>query len=119
MLHTDADTNSVSMSLEAYLVWLFGYVMFSNTHKNSVDKFLYTEGALSRRGQGPCTSVQLGISCSGSHLSCMLTLTDCPLLLQLTRGFTSIELAWITSCMKSSYRVRVRLTLDRPTMDTL
>jgi ABC-type sulfate transport system permease component len=40
MLHPDADTNNVSRSLEAYLVWLFGYVMFPNTHRNSVGKFL-------------------------------------------------------------------------------
>ncbi len=38
MLHEDADDYSVSRSLEAYLLWLFGAMMFSNTHGDSVDK---------------------------------------------------------------------------------
>src|SRR5438105_1600157 len=40
MLHEDADDYSVSRSLEAYLLWLFGAMMFSNTHGDSVDKVL-------------------------------------------------------------------------------
>ena len=36
----DADENSVTRSLEAYLLWLFGYIMFNNTHGNSVDRIL-------------------------------------------------------------------------------
>jgi hypothetical protein len=36
----DVDTNSVSTRLEAYLMWLFGYVMLNNNHGTSVDKFL-------------------------------------------------------------------------------
>ena len=40
MLDEDADDDSVSRSLEAYLLWLFGYVMFNNGHGNSVDKIL-------------------------------------------------------------------------------
>ena len=40
MLDEDADDDSVSKSLEAYLLWLFGYVMFNNGHGNSVDKIL-------------------------------------------------------------------------------
>ena len=35
MLDEDADDDSVSRSLEAYLLWLFGYVMFNNRHRNS------------------------------------------------------------------------------------
>ena len=40
MLQDFADENSVSRSLEAYLLWLFGYIMFNNGHGNSVDKIL-------------------------------------------------------------------------------
>lgn len=39
-LAADADEYSVTRSLEAYLLWLFGYVMFNNSHGNSVDKIL-------------------------------------------------------------------------------
>ena len=40
LLPADADEYSVTRSLEAYLVWLFGYIMFNNTHGNSVDRIL-------------------------------------------------------------------------------
>ena len=39
-LDEDADEYSVTRSLEAYLLWLFGYIMFNNTHGNTVDKIL-------------------------------------------------------------------------------
>ena len=39
-LDADADEYSVTRSLEAYLLWLFGYIMFNNTHVNSVDRIL-------------------------------------------------------------------------------
>ena len=35
LLAADADEYSVTRSLEAYLLWLFGYIMFNNTHGNS------------------------------------------------------------------------------------
>ena len=40
MLDEDADDDSMSRSLEAYLLWLFSYVMFNNRHGNFVDKIL-------------------------------------------------------------------------------
>ncbi|WVZ55652.1 hypothetical protein U9M48_006286 [Paspalum notatum var. saurae] len=39
-LHPDADDDSVRRSLEAYLLWLFGFIMFKNGTSNSVDKVL-------------------------------------------------------------------------------
>ena len=39
-LDADADEYSVTRSLEAYLLWLFGYIIFNNTHGNSVDRIL-------------------------------------------------------------------------------
>ena len=40
MLHEDADDYSVSRSLEAYLLWLFGCIMFNNSHGDSIDRIL-------------------------------------------------------------------------------
>ena len=40
LLAKDANEYSVTKSLEAYLLWLFGYIMFNNTHGNSVDRIL-------------------------------------------------------------------------------
>nr|AAZ06229.1 putative mutator-like transposase [Oryza sativa Indica Group]AAZ06234.1 putative mutator-like transposase [Oryza sativa Indica Group] len=37
LLHPDADDYSVRRSLEAYLLWLFGWVMFTSTHGHAVD----------------------------------------------------------------------------------
>ena len=36
----DADEDSVTRSLEAYLLWLFGYIMFNNSHVTYVDRVL-------------------------------------------------------------------------------
>ena len=36
----DADDDSVTRSLEAYLLWLFGYIMFNNSHGAYVDRVL-------------------------------------------------------------------------------
>src|SRR5207237_10926493 len=35
MLAEDADIGSINRSLEAYLLWLFGCIMFNNSHNNS------------------------------------------------------------------------------------
>ena len=40
MLVEDANDDSVSRSLEAYLLWLFGWIMFNNSHRNNIDKVL-------------------------------------------------------------------------------
>ena len=40
LLPADADEYSVTRSLEAYLIWLFGYIIFNNTHGNSVNRIL-------------------------------------------------------------------------------
>ena len=36
----DADEDSVTRSLEAYMLWLFGYIMFNNSHRAYVDRVL-------------------------------------------------------------------------------
>ena len=40
MLAVDADIGSVDRSLEAYLLWRFGCIMFNNSHGDSVDRVL-------------------------------------------------------------------------------
>src|SRR5881394_3728975 len=40
MLAEDADIDSVTKSLEAYLLWLFGCIMFNNSHGDSIDRVL-------------------------------------------------------------------------------
>ena len=40
MLAEDADIDSVTRSLETYLLWLFGCIMFNNNHGDSVDRVL-------------------------------------------------------------------------------
>src|SRR6266540_2973161 len=40
MLAEDADIGSVDRSLEAYLLWLFGCIMFNNSHGDCVDRVL-------------------------------------------------------------------------------
>ena len=40
LLAADADDYSVTRSLDAYLLWLFGYIMFNNSHGHCVDRVL-------------------------------------------------------------------------------
>ena len=39
-MHPQADDATVSRHLEAYLLWLFGWTMFTSTHGNTVDRTL-------------------------------------------------------------------------------
>jgi hypothetical protein len=94
MLAEDADEYSVSRSLEAYLLWLFGYIMFNNSHGTSVDKVLMPyaqeiadagEEQLLMRSWG---SAVLAATYRGLCRACTKTdpnalLNGCPLLLQL------------------------------------
>ena len=92
-LDPDADENSVTRSLEAYLLWLFGYIMFNNTHGNSVDRILIPyarEIADADEDVPPYSwgSAVLAAMYRGLCDSCTKTcgeaiLTGCPLLLQL------------------------------------
>ena len=95
MLDEDADDASVSRSLEAYLLWLLGFVMFSNGHGNSVDKILVPyaqEIADTEPGQDVPVwswgSAMLAAMYHGLCEGCRKTvengiLAGCPLLLQL------------------------------------
>ena len=93
LLAVDADEYSVIRLLEAYLLWLFGYIMFNNTHGNSVDRILlpyareiadgdedippygWGEAVLAATYRGLCDG------CRKTHGNAILA--GCPLLLQL------------------------------------
>ena len=95
MLDDDADNDSVARSLEAYLLWLFGYVMFNNGHGNSVDKILipYAQEIADTEPGGDVPvwswgSAVLAATYHGLCEGCRKTeengiLAGCPLLLQL------------------------------------
>ena len=93
LLAADADEYSVTRSLEAYLLWLFGYIMFNNTHCNSVDRILlpYTREIADGDEDVPAYSWGEAVLTATYHElcdGCMKTdgeaiLTGCPLLLHL------------------------------------
>ena len=65
----DADEDSVTRSLEAYLLWLFRYIMFNNSHETYVDRVLVPLCTGDRRGScGGNASIQLGFSGTCSHV---------------------------------------------------
>src|SRR5438105_256107 len=92
MLAEDADIDSVTRSLEAYLLWLFGCIMFNNGHGNSVDRVLMLyarEIADAADDNIPTWSwglAMLAATYHGLYDACSKTnefavLTGCPLLL--------------------------------------
>src|SRR5207253_2789346 len=94
MLAEDADIGSVDRSLEAYLLCLFGCIMFNNSHGDSVDRVLMPyvrEIADAAEDDVPTWSwgsAVLATTYRGLCDACSKTnenaiLTGCPLLLQL------------------------------------
>ena len=61
----DADDYAVTRHLEAYLLWLFGWIMFTNSHGNSVLKeLIHCPGGCKCSDRGGST-VQLGFRGAG------------------------------------------------------
>jgi len=95
MLADDADDYSVSRSLEAYLLWLLGNIMFCNGHGNSVDKILlvYAREIADAEAEEDVPSWSWGsaVRASTYHSLCEACtktetnamITGCPLLLML------------------------------------
>ena len=90
----DADDDSVTRSLEAYLLWLFGYIMFNNSHRAYVDRVLvpYTqeiaEAAVEEMAQYSWGSAVLAVTYRGFCKASVQNkhnaiFTGCPILLQL------------------------------------
>ena len=94
MLAEDADIDSVTRSLKAYLLWLFGCIIFNNNHGDNVDKVFMPyarEIADAADADVPTWSwgsAVLAATYRGLCDACSKTtegavLTGCPLLLQL------------------------------------
>ena len=92
ILAEDADMDSVDRSLEAYLLWLFGCIMFNNSHGDCVDRVLMPyarEIADAAEDDVPTWSwgsAVLATTYCGLYDACSKTdataiLTGCPLLL--------------------------------------
>ena len=104
----DADEDSVTRSLEAYLLWLFGYIMLNNSHGAYVDRVLvpYTqeiaETAVEEMPQYSWGSAVLaatyhGLCKASAYNKHNAILRGCPILLQL----------WLYE----------KITIDRPIID--
>ena len=71
----DADEDSVTRSLEAYLLWLFRYIMFNNSHGAYVDRVLVpyaqeiAEAAVEEMPQYSWGSAVLAAQCNSYRMS--------------------------------------------------
>src|SRR5438105_11887251 len=94
MLAEDAYIDSVTRSLEAYLLWLFGWIMFKNSHGNNVDRVLmpYAREIADTAeddvptwswGSAVLAATYRGLCDACSKMDTAAILTRCPLLLQL------------------------------------
>ena len=94
MLAENADEYSVSRSLEAYLLWLFGWIMFSNSHGHAADKILLgyardiadaTDGEICRWSWGSAVlaATYRGLCDATQRTDPNSSLTGCPIFLQL------------------------------------
>ena len=94
ILAEDADIDSVTRSLEAYLLWLFGCIMFNNSHGDSVDRVLmpYAREIADAAeddvptwswGSAVLATTYRGLRDACSKMNTNAVLTGCPLLLQL------------------------------------
>ena len=129
-LHEDADDYSVDRSLEAYLLWLFGYIMFNNTHGNTVDKILLPYAwAIADADEDDVPtwswgSAVLAATYHGLCDGCMKTtegaiITGCPLLLQLW-SYERIAIARpLIDLSPYAQGMYGDLDDDRPTMGTI
>jgi len=90
----DADDDSVTRSLEAHLLWLFGYIMFNNSHGAYVDRVLVpyameiAEAAVEEMpqyswGAAVLVATYRGLCKASVQNKHNAILTGCPILLQL------------------------------------
>src|SRR5438105_6457701 len=128
MLAEDADIDSVLRSLEAYVLWLFGCIMFNNSHRDSVDRVLmpYAREIADAADEDVPTwswgSAVLAATYHGLCDACSKTnenaiLTGCPLLLQLW-AYERFAVGRPIVDHKS-YDLYSEFEDDRPTMGTL
>ena len=130
LLVVDADEYSMTRSLETYLLWLFGYIMFNNSHSHCVDRVLvpYAQEIadadedvipLYSWGSAVLACTYRGLCKASWQNDRNTVLTGCPILLQLW----SYERIAIGRLMidQSPYKPDMYgdMENDRPTMGTL
>ena len=109
----DADDDSVTRSLEAYLLWLFGYIMFNNSHGAYVDRVLVpyaleiAEAAVEEMPQYSWGAAVLAATYRGLCKASVQNkhnaiLTGCPILLPFGKHIVHILFS-INCGMKSNY----------------
>src|SRR6266542_4627209 len=130
ILAEDANIGSIDRSLEAYLMWLFGCIMFNNSHGDSVDKVLmpYAREIADAAddnvptwswGLAVLAAMYRGLCDASSRTTEGAILTGCPLLLQLwayERFAVDRPIVDHTSYMPDLYG---NIEDDRPTMGTI
>src|SRR5438128_8134485 len=130
MLVEDAHIDSVTKSLEAYLLCLFGCIMFNNSHGDSVDRILMPyvrEIADAAEDDVPTWSwgsAVLAATYSGLCDACLkmianAVLTGCPLLLQLWAYERFAVGRPIVDHTPYKHDLYGEFEDDRPTMGTL
>ena len=130
MLAVDANIGSVLRSLEAYLLWLFGCIMFNNSHGDSVDKVLmpYAREIADAAdedvptwswGLAVLATMYRGLCDACSKMNENAILTGCPLLLQLW-AYERFAVSWpIVDHRPYEADLYGEFEDDRPTMGTL
>src|SRR5438105_15781903 len=130
MLAEDANIGSVDKSLEAYLLWLFGCIMFNNSHGDSVDRVLMPyarEIVVAAEDDVPTWSwgsavlpaTYRGLCDSCSKTTANSVLTGCPLLLQLWAYERFAVGRPIVDHTPYEHDLYDEFEDDRPTMGTL
>ena len=130
MLVEDADIGSVDRSLEAYLLWLFGCIMFNNSHGDCVDRVLMPyarEIADAADADVPTWSwasavlaaTYRGLCDACSKMTEGAVLTGCPLLLQLWAYERFAVGRPVVDHSPYPHDLYVQFDDDRPTMGTL
>jgi len=126
MLAEDADNLSVDRSLEAYLLWLFGCVMFNNSHGDIVDRVFMpyaweiadaadADIPMWSWGSAVLAATYRGLCDACSKTNKNTVLTGCSLLLQLWayKRFESVGPSSITGRTRLTFMASSRTTGPR------
>jgi hypothetical protein len=129
-MREDADEYTVARHLEAYLLWVFGWVLFTSTHGNSVRKDMIhyaraiADAPLGQVPQYSWGNAVLGATYRGLCEGCVkvdptAVFTGCPLLVQLW-SYERFQVGQ-PAMDHSSYGHALYYPdeVDRPTMGTL
>jgi hypothetical protein len=128
-MRDDVDEQTSNRHFDAYLLWLFGYMMFCGSHGDAVSRFLITrarritdttvEDVPQNLGVAVLAATHRGLCTRCSKMGTQSILLGCPFLLHLWSyerlpvGRSSVD--------RSSYRAleEGHDPLDRPTMGSM